>query len=286
MKYTIGLDLGTTSVGWAVVDTENNKIVDLGVRIFESAENPKDDKSLAEPRRIARSMRRRLARRGYRLDDIKSIFINAKLLTLEEIKSIHSAPNNPYQLRAKGLDQVLTNQELFITVYHLAKRRGYKSNRKKVLEGEGDKDQIKDVERVLGGIKENERLLKEKGFRTVGEMLYQELERSKGVVDFGGVRNKPGSYKHSISREMLLYELKAILAAQKKFTHPSVAIIEKDIIDTFSFQRPYAQGDILKNMVGKCTFEKDEMRAAKATHSFQYFNVLQKLNHISFFVIG
>ncbi len=114
MKYTLGLDLGTTSVGWAVVDNDKKRIMDLGVRIFESAENPKDGKSLAEPRRTARSMRRRLARRRYRLNKIKSIFINSKLLTSEEIERIHKESNNPYQIRAEGLDRVLTNRELFI----------------------------------------------------------------------------------------------------------------------------------------------------------------------------
>lgn len=33
-------------------------------------------------------------------------------------------------------------------------------------------------------------------------------------------------------------------------------------------------------MVGRCTFEPDEPRAAKAAYSFEYFSLLQKLNHI------
>ena len=44
--YRLGLDIGTTSVGWAVLNTNNDaepdRIIDLGVRIFDAAENPKD----------------------------------------------------------------------------------------------------------------------------------------------------------------------------------------------------------------------------------------------------
>ena len=55
MHYTLGLDIGISSVGWAVLqnmpDGEPFKIEDLGVRIFEKAEQPKTGASLALPRR-------------------------------------------------------------------------------------------------------------------------------------------------------------------------------------------------------------------------------------------
>lgn len=291
MKYVIGLDLGTTSVGWAVVDGENKKIVDLGVRIFESAENPKNGKSLAEPRRIARSMRRRIARRSSRLDKVKSIFIENGLLTKEDIKRIHNNPNNPYQLRYEALDRILSSEELFVSLYHLAKRRGYKSNRKKVLENDDSEGRA-----VLSSIQENKKLLKEKNCRTVGEMFYKQLLENKSNLSFSGVRNKPGSYKYSVSREMLEEELLLILNSQKSIGSEIVTddFINKfvkynehnDPVGAFNFQRHYAQGERLKEMVGICTFQnkkngfaEDEMRAAKSTYTFQYFNFLQKLNH-------
>ena len=76
IKYSLGLDIGTTSVGWAVVNLDKERIEDLGVRIFERPENPKNGKSLAEPRRTARSTRRRLRRRRQRLNYLKQFFIN------------------------------------------------------------------------------------------------------------------------------------------------------------------------------------------------------------------
>ena len=45
MKYRLGLDLGTNSIGWSVYSlTEENEIAaleDLGVRIFSDGRNPK-----------------------------------------------------------------------------------------------------------------------------------------------------------------------------------------------------------------------------------------------------
>lgn len=57
--YALGLDIGIGSVGWAVLRNQPNgepdRIQDLGVRIFDKAEQPKTGASLAAPRRDARS---------------------------------------------------------------------------------------------------------------------------------------------------------------------------------------------------------------------------------------
>ena len=72
IPYAIGLDVGITSVGWAVValneDDAPYGILDMGVRIFDVAEQPKTGASLAAPRREARSARRRLRRRSHQKD--------------------------------------------------------------------------------------------------------------------------------------------------------------------------------------------------------------------------
>ena len=62
INYILGLDIGIASVGWAIVeiDEEENpiRLIDLGVRVFERAEVPKTGDSLAMARRLARSVRR------------------------------------------------------------------------------------------------------------------------------------------------------------------------------------------------------------------------------------
>lgn len=74
-KYNIGLDIGTSSVGWAVVSPENFKIIRKGnkylwgARLFDGAE-------VAESRRVSRSTRRRYDRRRVRIKYIREIFKN------------------------------------------------------------------------------------------------------------------------------------------------------------------------------------------------------------------
>src|SRR5579871_2319717 len=64
-SYTLGLDIGIASVGWCVLGEE--RIIDLGVRVFEKAETADRGESLNRKRRMARLMRRRLRRRAWRL---------------------------------------------------------------------------------------------------------------------------------------------------------------------------------------------------------------------------
>lgn len=75
MGYRIGLDIGITSVGWSAIENNENgdpiRIIDLGSRIFDAAENPKDGSPLAKARRDARGLRRRLRRKSTELKEQK-----------------------------------------------------------------------------------------------------------------------------------------------------------------------------------------------------------------------
>ena len=61
MKYRLGLDLGTNSIGWAAVELDNAVepcgVLDMGVRIFPDGRNPTDKTSNAVQRRLARGQR-------------------------------------------------------------------------------------------------------------------------------------------------------------------------------------------------------------------------------------
>ena len=89
-NYRIGLDIGIASVGWAVLENNSKDepvhIMDFGVRIFDTAEDPQTGDSLASPRRNARSMRRRLRRRRHRLDRIKQLLEREGLIRISYTK--------------------------------------------------------------------------------------------------------------------------------------------------------------------------------------------------------
>ncbi|MCL2189874.1 MAG: type II CRISPR RNA-guided endonuclease Cas9 [Defluviitaleaceae bacterium] len=287
MRYSIGLDIGITSVGYAIMELEEDdtprRILQLGSRIFDIAENPKDGSSLALPRREARGMRRRLRRKSYRKERIRNLIIEAGILTQAQLESLFAQKlPDIYALRHEALDHAITNEALARIMLHLAQRRGFLSDRR------NDKNNDKEEGQLKSAVSKNKELMHDKGYRTIGEMFaadpyYTERKRNKS------------DYRNVVLRDMVLDEARAIFAAQRQ--HGNVLCtedLEEKYIEIIASQRafdegpgrgpmnapsPYA-GNQIEKMVGKCTFEKDEPRAAKATYSFERFNLIQKINHI------
>ena len=276
MKYSLGLDLGTTSIGWSVVNLDKNRIEDLGVRIFEKPENPKDGKSLSVPRRTARSARRRLRRRRQRLNFLKDFIVDNGIMDRAEVEKTltpHKGQKNPYELRRKGLNEKLEPDELVVALYHIAKRRGYKSNRKAVEESDSD------GRKVLGAISDNAKLLDD-GRKTVAEAL---LANDKFAAH---KRNKRDSYTNSFYRTDFENEMKAILEKQQEY-YPQLndENINKLLYEKnrgLFYQRPFMTPDLIRKMQGKCPFEKGQPRLQKASYTFELFRVAQDLAHLSY----
>jgi CRISPR-associated endonuclease Csn1 len=134
MRYRLALDLGSTSLGWAMVrlDTDNKPcaVIKAGVRIFSDGRNPKDGSSLAVTRREARAMRRRrdrLLKRKARM--MKTLVIHGFFPDDKDDRKLLER-SDPFALRAKGLDQALRPDEFARALFHINQRRGFKSNRK------------------------------------------------------------------------------------------------------------------------------------------------------------
>lgn len=139
----LGLDIGITSLGWAInqFDPLTNEwhFDDFGVRIWDAPEDSKTLESNVAKRRLFRSQRRILQRRKQRLNDLKKAFIEAGLLTDNEINEhflkLKQKNNNydaflnkelhPLYLRKKGLETKLTNLQLLIALHNITKNRGY-----------------------------------------------------------------------------------------------------------------------------------------------------------------
>lgn len=275
MKYRLGLDIGIASVGWSVIKLNENdepvRIEDLGVRTFIAAENPKDGSSLALPRRIARGVRRRLRRRRYRLNRIIKLFIKNNILQEKEIDYILNNKNknkSVWHLRSEALDLLVTNEELFRIIYHICKRRGFKSNRKSDIKQD-------ETGLQLSAINEINKMLTEKKYRTIGEMFYKD-ESFKNRK-----RNTTNDYSNTISRKLLENELHLILTTQQKLgNHLLTNDFINHVLDIFNSQRPFASKDMIEKMIGTCTFEKSEKRAPKATFTYEKFMLLQKINSL------
>lgn len=276
MKYSLGLDIGTTSCGWSVINLDKKRIEDLGVRIFDGAENPKNGQSLATPRREKRSMRKRLHRRRIRLNFLKQFFIQQKILNSQQIESLlipHKNQLSPYTVREKALSEKLTPEELFIALYHISKRRGYKSNSR--AESGSDASENK---KTLSAITVNQEFLKE--YKTVAEAL-NHAEKFKSHK-----RNKPDDYNNSFARTDFENEITKILSKQSEF-YP--AINEDNIKDLLYrpnfgvfFQRRFLTPKQIEEIRGKCQFEKDKPRAQRASYSFELFRLASDLVHLTY----
>lgn len=293
IPYTLGLDIGISSVGWAVLrntpDGEPNRIEDLGVRIFDSAEHPKTGASLALPRREARSSRRRIRRRRHRKERIKNLLEQSGVMSKTNMNDLFSLTNyekDVYTLRAEGLERCLQRAEWVRVLIHLAQRRGYRSN----STAEAGKEKDSGVLKIA--LSQNAQLMSEKGYRTVGEMFCRD-EKFLMVHPDGSVwrktRNSSGEYHFTVTREMIEQEVQMLFSCQRNYGNPfahkelessytAILFSQRNFDEGPGGSSPYRKSDLR----GLCTFEKEtgELRAFKACYTFEYFKLLQDLNHI------
>lgn len=301
--YRLGLDIGIASVGAAVVQTNSFDnpchLTEPDVRIFPAAEcreNGKNNgKSAAVPRRECRSTRRRIRRKQLRMNCIKQALQKADIINIDEFMKRYSDGTIPnvYQLRYEGLDRLLTDDEFAQILIHIAKHRGFLSTRR------ADKKD-KESGAILAATSANQKLMMEKGYRTVGEMMYldESFHTPCSSNEQGFIvtpRNKAKDYKHTIYRSMLVDEVHALFDAQRKLGNTKATeTLESEYIEIMTRQRSYDLGpglqadgtkspfamDGYKSNAGECTFYKNETRAAKGTYTAELSITLQKINNL------
>lgn len=265
--FTLGIDLGIGSCGWALVrlTTEKNEIVALGVRTFDVPETDKERTPTNQLRRQHRGLRTVIRRRRQRMNEIRRLFHQFGL-TDDESKSGLRADNaefNPWMLRAKGLDLKLSGIEFAMALGHIAKHRGFKSNSKRDKGANAPKNSSE----MLKALEETRERLK--AYRTPGEMF------AKDEAFAGRKRNRDGDYSRSILRDDQEREVRLLFDRQRdKRNALASAEFENAFIDVAFFQRPLADSE---DKVGFCPFEPDEPRAAKRSYSFELFRLLSRL---------
>ncbi|RRC91871.1 type II CRISPR RNA-guided endonuclease Cas9 [Erysipelotrichaceae bacterium OH741_COT-311] len=129
-NYTLGIDLGITSIGWSLLDLENNNVVDMGVSVFDEAKQ-------AKVARGYRNARRTLRRKKWRKEQLKEAFHDFHVLNENEVCKegfLSFTTNNEwfkrpeeetvYHLRKKGLHEKISKRELFLCLYNILQARG------------------------------------------------------------------------------------------------------------------------------------------------------------------
>ncbi len=256
MSTTLGLDLGTNSIGWALTEegTENNPkgLVACGVRIFQEAVDAKTRTPKNQARRAARSARKIIARRKMRKQALAAILKHVDLLPSDDCSYqaivANSETLNPYLLRKRGLDEKLEPYELGRILYHLCQRRGFKSNRKAL-------DKSHEDGKIKQSITNLSKQIQDSGCRTLGEFLFNQKQKRNIYTD----------------RSMYEREFELIWNKQCEF-YPSILTnaLKIKIHRTIFFQRDLK---IQKYLVGYCSLEPQRKRAARARLEFQDFRL-------------
>ena len=281
INYALGLDIGITSVGWSVINLDINRIEDLGVRIFNAAENPKDGASLALPRRAARGRRRLIRRKAYRINRVKKLIVSENILTESELNNIFTNKDiiSVWEARVQGLDRMLSNEEWAKILINLCKRRGFKSNRK-------NEAKDKEMGQILTSININAEKMEETKSRTIGELIYKETISEEDK--YKAFRNKSGEYNRCVSRDMIRSEIHTLFEQQRKFGNKNASDdVEDKYLEVFNSQRPYSNFEELEKLVGWCTFEKKKYkRAPKNCISAEEFVLYESINKLSIICNG
>ena len=126
MSRVLGLDLGSNSVGWALIDEADGKLVAMGSRVFPEGvarDNKGGEKPKNEQRRIARGMRRQLARRSRRKRVLRRALVECGLLPNESERQRELDSVDPFELRRRALAEELTPHEIGRLLVHLCQRR-------------------------------------------------------------------------------------------------------------------------------------------------------------------
>ena len=187
MKKILGLDLGTTSIGWAIVneadnEKERSEIIKLGVRVnpltVDEQTNFEKGKSITTnaDRTLKRSMRRNLQRFKLRKENLIEILSEKGFITKDTLLSENGNKSTfeTYRLRAKAVKEQISLEEFARVLLMINKKRGYKSSRKAKSQDEGQ---------LIDGMEIAKKLYNEK--ITPGQLVLELLkENKKYIPDF------------------------------------------------------------------------------------------------------
>jgi len=242
-KLIVGLDIGTTSIGWAVV-TENEgtktTIKGMGSRIIPLATDEKSEFEAGNA--ISKNQKRtlkRTQRKGYDRYQLRKESLRVKLTELGMFPAnalFSLSALELYGLRNKAIDEQISLQEAGRILFHLNQKRGYRSSRK-------DESKDKKETEYVAEVKSRYARIKEAGL-TIGQYFYH------GLLSDERYRIKDQIFP----REAYIAELNAICKNQSQFypeilTDKNVSKLRDEII---YYQRPLKSQ---KGLVSICEFE-------------------------------
>lgn len=285
-EVSIGFDIGISSVGWSVLDCHSGDVLETGVSIFSGANGDNN-----KERRSARQARRLLRRRQERVKDLRRLLVEYHFLNREDEKL---DINNQYELRVKGLNNQLNDDEIAAVLLQIVKHRGISYDL-------GDLDDEDTAGTAFKeSINHNRRELKDK---TPGQIQYARLNKYHQVRgDFTVTEdNKTISLRNIYPTAAYVDEARQILNYQKQFNAKVNNDFINHVLQIIARKREYFKGpgseksrtdygiyktdgrnldNLFEELIGKDKFYPDEYRAAASSYTAQLFNLLNDLNNL------
>lgn len=289
MTKILGIDTGTNSLGWAIVEKQADEyhLLDKGVNIFQ--EGVKIEKGIESSKAAERTAHKAARVRNYRIKlrkirllrilsdahlcpPLSKVELSAWRLKKEYPKNHlfmqwqgtdDESEKTPYAYRHKCLHECLDFNSMtdrYIlgrAFYHIIQRRGFLSNRK---DQSGD-----DTGKVKESISNLTQEMHDDGYEYLGDYFYSLYNKGEKIRNHYTARN-----------EHYLAEFKAICEKQKLDENLGPEIvrqIEKAIFD----QRPLKSQ---KGQVGKCVFEKNKTKCPSSHPMYEEFRMLSFINNI------
>ncbi len=259
-KLIVGLDLGITSIGWAVLreDISGKEILGMGSRIIPLSTDDNNEFSTgnAISKNASRTLKR-TQRKGYDRYQQRRRKLSAFLEKhgmMPQAGLMHLPPLELWALRDKAVSEQLSLLELGRVLYHLNQKRGYRSSR-----SEESSSAKKETSAYLTEVKGRYELLKESGL-TIGQHFYKLLHDAHE-------RNEPYRIKQQVfPRQAYIEEFDAIMQEQMR-RRPSLTEVEVGTLrnEIIYMQRPLKSQ---KGLVSICEFEGQYRKNAKGTEVF------------------
>src|SRR5690606_3694066 len=300
MTKILGLDLGTNSIGWALIDESQSKILGIGSRIFPMGvenlgEGEGREMSKNAGRTGARGVRRQFFRKRLRKKVLLKALSENKMCPMltsdfEEWKKTKQFPSeklanwfalNPYELRQKALNEKLSLEEIGRIFYHLIQRRGFLSNSRKGGTDDGAIFKGNPKEGKIG-ITETQYNIQDK---TLGSYLFEIYPKENQPFQDGleRIRNR------YTTRKMYVDEFELIWNKQSQF-HSN---LNEDLKTLFGGRKldGYKEDGILfhqrplrsqKHLVGNCSFEPTKTKCPVSAIPFEQFRVWQWVNTVEY----
>lgn len=269
----LGLDLGIASCGFCLIDRESHEILEIGSRLFPAPQTPKQSVSLAAVRRGYRSSRRMTDRAQKRKRDCLAL-LKAHNLVPKDVNGswfkLRRGEPKPVELRAQGLDRLLTDREWALVLYVLVGQRGYMS---------GCDGSDPDSGKVKKALAANDKLIGEgKTARTFAE--WRVYEANGGQVRS---RNGDGTYDLCVRHDQLVEELEILFERQRALgNRHATEELQAAYLEIFNRRRSTADTDARSYaQVGACVYFPHEKRAARCTLTSEMASALAALKHVT-----